>query len=194
MTRYGSAIIDLPLSYSNSGRKSSASQKYPTMSMSEFETLPVDDLMHETDAVIALWRTATHGEELYRLLRIWNFEPVTEMYWVKITGQPIVGDTTVRFRPQYGIGYWFRGCVEPIIIARRPGGRAHRSQFVGLLSQNAAHSRKPDSLHEYVESALPGPYLELFARRPRPGWTCLGNEIDGLDIGTSVQKLIDGRA
>ncbi len=31
-----------------------------------------------------------------------------------------------------------------------------------------------------------GPYLEIFARRHRPGWTCIGNELDGLDIRESL--------
>ena len=31
--------------------------------------------------------------------------------------------------------------------------------------------------------------LELFARRHRPGWTCLGNELDGLDIRDALEQL-----
>jgi N6-adenosine-specific RNA methylase IME4 len=32
--------------------------------------------------------------------------------------------------------------------------------------------------------------LELFARRIRPGWTCLGNEVcNGEDITISLSKL-----
>jgi N6-adenosine-specific RNA methylase IME4 len=29
-----------------------------------------------------------------------------------------------------------------------------------------------------VETATPGPRLELFARRTRPGWTVWGNEVE----------------
>ena len=33
--------------------------------------------------------------------------------------------------------------------------------------------------YEIVEQASPGPYLELFARRDRAGWTSWGNEVTG---------------
>lgn len=40
------------------------------------------------------------------------------------------------------------------------------------------HSRKPDELYELIESCSFGPYLELFARGTRPGWTGWGNQAD----------------
>jgi hypothetical protein len=42
-----------------------------------------------------------------------------------------------------------------------------------------AHSRKPDDLHTMLERMYPGgPFLELFARRAVPGWTCVGMECE----------------
>ena len=41
---------------------------------------------------------------------------------------------------------------------------------------------------------LPGPYLELFARRDRPGWTTVGLECpstEGEDIFASIDRLTD---
>ena len=38
------------------------------------------------------------------------------------------------------------------------------------------HSRKPDEIFDIVESCSPAPYLELFARFPRLGWSQWGNE------------------
>ena len=40
------------------------------------------------------------------------------------------------------------------------------------------HSHKPEEFYDIVERVSPGPYLELFARRRRHGWTAWGNEID----------------
>ena len=40
------------------------------------------------------------------------------------------------------------------------------------------HSDKPDAFFDIVERISPGPYLELFARRARPGWTVWGNEVE----------------
>jgi N6-adenosine-specific RNA methylase IME4 len=37
---------------------------------------------------------------------------------------------------------------------------------------------KPDEQFAVIERCSPGPYLELFARRKRPGWSAWGNEIE----------------
>ena len=39
------------------------------------------------------------------------------------------------------------------------------------------HSVKPDEARRRIERLFPGPYLELYARKPAPGWTVWGNEI-----------------
>jgi N6-adenosine-specific RNA methylase IME4 len=36
------------------------------------------------------------------------------------------------------------------------------------------HSRKPDEAYEGIERLVEGPYIELFARQQRRGWTSLG--------------------
>lgn len=40
------------------------------------------------------------------------------------------------------------------------------------------HSRKPDEQYELIEACSRGPFLELFARGTRPGWTYWGNQAD----------------
>jgi N6-adenosine-specific RNA methylase IME4 len=39
------------------------------------------------------------------------------------------------------------------------------------------HSEKPKEVRHRIERLFPGPYLELYARKPAPGWTVWGNEI-----------------
>jgi N6-adenosine-specific RNA methylase IME4 len=45
------------------------------------------------------------------------------------------------------------------------------------------HSEKPERFYQLVEALAGGrrgaPYVEYFARRPRAGWTCYGNELRG---------------
>ena len=41
------------------------------------------------------------------------------------------------------------------------------------------HSRKPVKMYEYIERVSHPGYIELFARKERPGWTSLGIEVDG---------------
>ena len=40
-----------------------------------------------------------------------------------------------------------------------------------------AHSAKPEEVRRRIMRLFPGPYLELYARRPVPGWHTWGNEI-----------------
>ena len=47
-----------------------------------------------------------------------------------------------------------------------------------MLSRKREHSRKPDELYDIIEQCSPVPYLELFARHLRPGWSQWGNEVD----------------
>lgn len=39
------------------------------------------------------------------------------------------------------------------------------------------HSEKPLEFYDLFETVSPGPYLELFARNAREGWTSWGNEV-----------------
>jgi hypothetical protein len=45
-----------------------------------------------------------------------------------------------------------------------------------IMAPVGAHSQKPDEAYARMERLFGGPYLELFARRPRAGWTTWGDE------------------
>ncbi len=54
-----------------------------------------------------------------------------------------------------------------------------------LKNGKRVHSAKPDAFYDLVEARSKGPYLEMFARRGRPGWTSWGDEApDDIDCGT----------
>lgn len=53
------------------------------------------------------------------------------------------------------------------------------------------HSKKPDIVRDRIVQLMGDvPRIELFAREKYPGWICIGNEIDGMDIRESLQKII----
>ena len=57
-----------------------------------------------------------------------------------------------------------------------------RKQWPILYERKArAHSRKPGTMQDYLQS-FDGPYLELYARRARPGWTSWGLDL-GYELG-----------
>ena len=53
-----------------------------------------------------------------------------------------------------------------------------RRQVNFLATRKREHSRKPDEQYAIIEACSPGPYLELFARGTRAGWTSWGNQAD----------------
>lgn len=85
---------------------------------------------------------------------------------------------------QMGIGQYFRGVTESCLFGvrgtipyrMRPDGKRAQGR-TGFHAPRTEHSVKPDTLRRMVELVSPGPYLEMFARRPAPGWTVWGNEI-----------------
>jgi len=59
------------------------------------------------------------------------------------------------------------------------------------FAPNLRHSAKPEDLQDSLDIMFPkGNKLELFARRIRKDWVCLGDEIcNGEDIRVSLAKL-----
>jgi len=45
------------------------------------------------------------------------------------------------------------------------------------MARAAAHSEKPEVFAQDIEKISTGPYLELFARRPRDGWSVWGDQV-----------------
>ncbi len=174
--KYRTIIADPPWRYDRGGRTGGVDAQYPTMDVSAICALPVSNLARP-NATLLLWGTWPKLEWAFQVIKAWGFYYVTGFPWIKIDGMvgpDLFGD--IQARPQYGIGYWVRGCSEPILIAKRGDPSLPVNGWVGLLSENLQHSRKPADLYQYAES-LPGPYLELFARRKRPGWDVWGNQV-----------------
>jgi len=177
MKQYGVILADPPWDYANSGCRGAAENQYPTMTEKEIAALPIFDFALP-NCVLLLWATWPKLDEAcLPVLKAWGFEYITGFPWLKITEVSTDLDGQIQVSVPYGVGFWVRGETEPILIGRRGKPKPPPNGFVGLLSLNLRHSRKPDSIYDYAE-AMPGPYLELFARRARPGWDVWGNEVE----------------
>ena len=144
------------------GRDSFAPSQLGTLA--EINALPVADLA-EDESHLYLWVTAGLNRigEGVKTAEAWGFKVVSEMVWRK---------------PCMGLGKFPRPQHEIILICRR-GSLPFLVNDVGSVGDWAAprrHSQKPEGFLDLVESASPGPYLELFARRQRLGWDTWGNE------------------
>ena len=95
----------------------------------------------------------------------------------------------------FGMGRLFRQSHEICLIGTNSNKiykeLANKSQRSVSFGENLKHSAKPEHLQDSLEIMFPKTNkLELFARRHRAGWTCLGNEIcNGEDIRVSLAKL-----
>jgi N6-adenosine-specific RNA methylase IME4 len=60
-----------------------------------------------------------------------------------------------------------------------------------IVARRREHSRKPDEQYERIERLCGGPYVELFARQTRVGWTSWGNEVGKFDEPAQAESQWD---
>jgi len=95
----------------------------------------------------------------------------------------------------FGMGRLFRQTHEICLIGTSNNKiyklLKNKSQRSVSVAQNLKHSSKPEDLQDSLDLMFPdSKKLEMFARRVRPGWECIGNEVcNGEDINTSISKL-----
>ena len=105
------------------------------------------------------------------VMRRWGFTYKTNLVWYKIRKD---GGPDGR-----GVGFYFRNVTELILFGVRGSMRTlqpGRTQVNLFATRKREHSRKPDEMYDVIEACSPGPYLELFARFRREGWSQWGNE------------------
>src|SRR5688572_2670408 len=139
-----------------------AGNHYGLMTMGELVDLPVWRLAGPKCALY-LWTTNAFIGDAWQLARAWGFTPKTVITWIK---------------PGLGMGRTFRGTTEHMIFASRGGEGLRRKDLpTHFYAPKGRHSAKPDESYRLIERASRGPFLELFARRRRPGWASWGNEV-----------------
>jgi N6-adenosine-specific RNA methylase IME4 len=159
------------------------SEEYEMLSIADLAALPVGQLI---DQYLFLWVPGPHLRAGFDLFDAWGFQYATATHWLK---------KTATGKVPYGAGYWYRGAVETILVGKKTGAPSVRTQQRNVFEAlRLGHSTKPEVFQDHVEQYFPGPYVELFARRNRPGWVCLGDECpgDGGDIRVTLFKVLDG--
>ena len=78
-----------------------------------------------------------------------------------------------------GIGNYWRVSHEFMMLGIKGGLPFNdHSEMSWYSEKRSKHSRKPHEIIRKIEKVSPGPYLELFGRETRKGWTVWGNEIE----------------
>ena len=177
--KYGAILADPPWRFETWGTQENAARSigrhYSTMAMDEIEALPVSDCAADA-CVLFIWVTWPTLESAFKVIHAWGFTYKTLGFcWVKGDALPMFPDDA---RDQIGTGYWTRSNTEVCLFASKGHPkRVNADVRQVILEKRREHSRKPDCVHDRIERLVAGPYLELFARAERPGWTAWGNEV-----------------
>lgn len=174
--RFHTVLADPPWQFQNRTGKMAPEHKrlsrYPTLTLDDIKAIPVSSVTAEP-AHLYLWVPNALLPEGLEVMRAWGFEYKTNLIWYKTRKD---GGPDGR-----GVGFYFRNVTEMILFGVR-GKNARtlapgRSQVNVLVEQKREHSRKPDSQYKLIEDCSSGPYLELFARGQRKGWSQWGNQV-----------------
>ena len=171
---FQTVLADPPWRFQNRTGKVAPEHKrlsrYDTMTWKDIAALPVADLTAK-EAHCYLWVPNALLDEGLKVLEAWGFTYKSNLVWYKTRKD---GGPDGR-----GVGFYFRNVTELILFGVKGRMRTlppGRSQVNLLATRKREHSRKPDEIFPLIESCSPGPFLELFARYPQPGWTVWGDE------------------
>ncbi|MEQ1883015.1 MAG: MT-A70 family methyltransferase [Burkholderiales bacterium] len=175
--KFATVLADPPWRFTNRTGKIAPEHRrlsrYLTLSVEEISGIPVADVVAPTSHLY-LWVPNALLPDGIAVMKAWGFQYKSNIVWHKLRKD---GGSDGR-----GVGFYFRNVTEILLFGVR-GKNARtlapgRSQINYIGSRKREHSRKPDEQYAIIEKCSRGPFLELFARGTRPGWTSFGNQAD----------------
>lgn len=204
---FGAILADPPwhfrartaLQMSNWTSRRDAEKHYTVMGVDDIAAMPVQDLAAR-DAHLFLWTTGPCLRQAFEVIEAWGFRySAIAFTWVKLKRSH--NPNQLRVLPigatdlHTGLGLTTRKNAEFCLLARRGNARRIAKDVREIiLAPVREHSRKPDEARIRIERYCAGPYLELFSRESRPGWTSWGNEagkFDGYDAQDDFAKSLE---
>ena len=172
--KFQTILADPPWRFNNNTGKVAPEHKrlarYQTLSLQEILDIPVNTVADEK-CHLYLWVPNALLAEGLETMKKWGFTYKSNIVWYKIRKD---GGPDGR-----GVGFYFRNVTELVLFGIKGKIRTlqpGRNQENIISTRKREHSRKPDELYDIIESCSPGPYLELFARGKREGWSVWGNQ------------------
>lgn len=155
-------VIDPAWDYSEEGDNDAFGRikpNYQTMSIDEIEALPIAKIADE-NCHLYIWVTNRTLQKSFRLMDAWGFRFITCLTWIK---------------PHFGVGNYFRSQTEHVLFGVR-GSQPLKRHDVGTWFEapSREHSVKPDEFYKLVETCSYAPYIDIFGRKEREGWTVWG--------------------
>lgn len=159
---------------------------YSIMTKDQIRQMPVRAAAH-ADAHLFLWATGPCLPQAFDVMESWGFRYSGIAFtWVKLKRSH--NPRQLRILPtaehdlHTGLGFTTRKNAEFCLLGRRGNAkRLAKDVREIIMAPVREHSRKPDEVYDRVQRYCEGPYLELFSRQSRPGWTTWGNESTKFD-------------
>lgn len=190
--KFDLVYVDCPWKYYGSSTKNAAAGKhYKLMGQDSLKSLPVKSVLNKKAAVF-MWATCPRLDYAIEVMKAWGLHyRGVAFVWVKtrkkdngiINGQGVPPTFTKPTTELLLLGTTKKtGRMIPL--------RKFNTPQV-ILSPRGEHSEKPEIFRKKIEETLKPPYtkLEMFARRVTPGWTAIGDSINGDDIFVALAKL-----
>lgn len=173
--KFRTILADPPWQFQNRTGKMAPEHKrlnrYETMKLSDIIMMPVNEITTEK-AHLYLWVPNALLPDGLEVMKAWGFEYKSNIVWEKIRKD---GEPDGR-----GVGFYFRNVTELLLFGIKGNNNRTlapaRSQVNLIRTMKREHSRKPDEIFSLIEKCSEGPYLELFARGNREGWTLWGDQ------------------
>lgn len=166
---YRVIYADPPWKYNDERMGTGAAAHYPLMELEAICQL-VDPAgrsvrdVSRSDSVCFLWVTSPLLPDGLHVLDAWGFEYKASFVWDKVRGYN---------------GHYNDVRHEVLLVGTRGSCLPDAKELADsvVTAEKARHSAKPDVFYELIEGLYQnGPYLELFARRKRDGWSVWGNQ------------------
>src|ERR1700724_604110 len=171
---FATVLADPPWRFTNRTGKVAPEHRrldrYGTMTFADICALPVAAVA-APHSHLYLWVPNALLPAGLQVIAAWGYRYVSNIVWAKRRKD---GGPDGR-----GVGFYFRNVTELVLFGVRGSMRTlppGRRQVNMSETRKREHSRKPDEAYELIEACSPVPYLELFARYPRPGWSAWGDE------------------
>lgn len=174
LKKYSIILADPPWDYggpqhTTGGKETGgAHTHYNVMTAKQMKEIDVGSRAAE-DCLLFMWVTGPFMDQAISLMQHWGFRyKQVAFVWNKMKVNPGAYTTTA---------------AEFVLVGKkgkipRPRGSRKERQMVEIM--RTKHSEKPDEVIKRIEAMFPTQSkLELFSRKIRPGWDCVGDEING---------------
>jgi len=166
--------------WSHRGQGKGAEQHYRTMPTADIAALPVGPLA-APGAQLFVWARWPMLPDALAVMSAWGAPYRSGAFvWVKTGGGSARRLFLTEQDVRMGLGYGTRIDTEVVLRGvwpgRQPKVRDHGVRQT-VFAPVARHSEKPEAIQDDIERLYAGPYLELFARRVRAGWSAWGDEV-----------------